>query len=450
MINFNWRKPIIYFLLYLSGSKIPKYLNFIKNTEGYSKKELDDYQKNKLKKILLYSYNNVSYYKKIFDEINLFKKDGSLNFEKFTSIPFLTKEIIRREKEKLYSENYAKLKTYINKSGGSNGQPTNILQSKDYSDWNIANKIYYKTFVNQEIGDRELRLWGSERDILGEDESIFKQVKDFLYNRKDLNAFRMTKKSMKKYIDTINEFKPNWIEAYASAIYELAIFAKNNNLKIYSPKGIVACAGTLHPHMKKTIEDTFNSRAFNRYGSREVGDLACSCEHEDNLHISMWNNYIEVLPKKGNRLGKVYVTNLNNYAMPLIRYDISDLAELDKSKKTCECGRKNDLLKTVEGRETSVFKTKNGSLIPAEFFIHFVGVVFNKGEIEQFQIIQESFSKVLIRYVAQVDLKKDSLKKKVTRVIREVMGESCLVKWERVEEIETLPSGKFLYTMRKI
>jgi len=164
----------------------------------------------------------------------------------------------------------------------------------------------------------------------------------------------------------------------------------------------------------------------------------------------MWNNYIEDKPIVGNKLGKIYVTNLNNYAMPLIRYDISDLALLASPKKICACHRETLLLEKVEGRETSVFKTKSGTLVPAEFFIHFIGVVFNKGEIEQFQIVQEDFTKILIKYISRFEIKDQSFKRKVASVIKKIMGQTCQVKWQKVKNIETLPSGKYLYTVRKI
>ena len=79
----NWRKPIIYALLYLSGSKIPQNLKEIKNLEKISRKELEKYQEDKLKKLLLHAYKNVPYYKKVLKEVELINDKEEVVLKKF-------------------------------------------------------------------------------------------------------------------------------------------------------------------------------------------------------------------------------------------------------------------------------------------------------------------------------------------------------------------------------
>jgi phenylacetate-coenzyme A ligase PaaK-like adenylate-forming protein len=86
---FNWRKPIIYALLYLSGSKIPHNLKEIKRLEKLSLKEKKQYQEEKLKKILFYAYKNVPYYKKVLGKAKVVK-NGIVFLENFNKIPILT------------------------------------------------------------------------------------------------------------------------------------------------------------------------------------------------------------------------------------------------------------------------------------------------------------------------------------------------------------------------
>lgn len=84
--------------------------------------------------------------------------------------------------------------------------------------------------------------------------------------------------------------------------------------------------------MRKEIEEVFKCNVFNRYGSREVGGIACNCADETDLHLSIWNQYVEILddymqPVGPGKIGKAYVTTLNNKVMPLIRYEIGDIVE---------------------------------------------------------------------------------------------------------------------------
>jgi phenylacetate-CoA ligase len=443
----NWRKPLIYVLLYLSGSKIPQNLKEIKSLENFSKKELKKYQEEKLKKLILHAYHNVPYYHKILKKVGVINNQEKVVLKNFNKIPILSKEIIRKEGENLYSKDHLKRKSYKNTSGGSTGEPIEVLQDKYYSDWNIANKIYYKTFAKQEIGEKELRLWGSEKDILGEKRNLRQFLKDYLYNRQNLNAFKMEIENLENYVRKINNFQPRWIESYVQPIYELANYIKKNNLKIYSPVGILTSAGTLYPYMKDLIEEVFNTKVYNRYGGRELGDVACSCGNSDYLHISIWNNFVELEESK-NKLSSLLITNLNNFSMPIIRYRIGDIASF--TDKKCNCRRSTTLLKKIEGRETSVFKKKDGSVIPSEFFIHFVGVVFNKGEINKFQIIQEDYEELLIKYVDLNNNDLTELKKKIEKSIYKVMGKNTLIKWKQVKDIKKLKSGKYLYTLSKV
>ncbi len=444
----NWRKHLILTSLTLTGSQIPKFFNKIKEMQYWSREKIEEYQNKKLTKLLLHAHKNITYYNKILTNCEVIKNQ-KVDLGNFNKIPLLTKKLIRNNFSDLKNDKSHGKSTYINHSGGSTGEPLEFIQDKLYQDWNYANKIFYKTeYGNKEIGEKEIRIWGSEDDICKDKKDWLKKIRNFIYNRTDLNAFRMSKNEMVAYIDKINELQPTWIEAYVQPVYEMAKFINENNLKVSSPKGVLTSAGTLFPEMKQQIENAFDCSVFNRYGSREVGDIACSCGKSSNLHISAWNNYVEIL-KSGKNNGKVIVTNLNNYTMPFIRYDIGDLAIISEDT-ACECRRKLPSLKTVEGREMSVFKKKDGGIVPAEFFIHFIGVVYNDGFIEKFQVIQSDYDYIKIKVVLNDKCKFDQNQGKIEQSIREVMGNNCKIKWEIVEKILPLKNGKYLYTICEI
>lgn len=431
----NWRKPVIYSLLYLSGSKIPKYLEEIKRVDSMSDKEKKKYQEDKLKKLLLHSYENVPYYTKVLAEAGVVK-DGKVHLENFSKIPILTKGIIRKEKENLLSKDYKSRKPYENSSGGSTGEPVRFIQDKEYNEWNIANKIYYKIQRNYNIGNKELRLWGSEKDVLEEKESFKVRIRNFIFGRKEINSFNMSLQNMKNYYEVLNSYKPSWVEAYAHSIYEFAVFLEKNNLRPHTPKGIICSAGNLYPHMKQKIEEVFLTNVYNRYGSREVGDCACTDNTKNGFRLSIWNQLIEVDTLNQN----IYVTPLNNYSMPMVRYDIGDKAQR---------GNKFSYLYNLEGRETTVFKTANGKIIPGEFFIHFVGVVFNKGDIGRFQVIQKDYKNIIIKITIRDRESFMKSKLNIENSIKKVMGK-VNINWKEVSEIKPLKNGKYLYIVSEL
>jgi len=433
----NWRKPIVYGLLYLSRSKIPKYLKEIRRVEKLSKKEIKKYQEGKLRKLLLHSWKNVPYYTKILERSKVVV-NGKVNLKNFNKIPILTKKIIRKEGKNLCSKDYKKRKPYENTSGGSTGEPVRFIQDRDYEEWNNATKIYLKTFENQQVGQKELRFWGSERDLLEGKESFKIRLRNWLYNRKEFNTFKMSEKEIKQYIKDWNKYKPRWVEAYVQSIYEFAKFIKKNNLKIYSPKGVLTSAGTLYPDMKKTIEEVFKCLVFNRYGSREVGGIACSRAKQDELNIAFWNNHVEILGKN-KKLGKIHVTTLNNFTMPLIRYDIGDVGEITEN---------NRVIKRVVGRETDIFASRNGKKIDGAYFRH---SIFYKDWVKNYQIIQKDYNLVLYKIILakKIKLNKDEVEE-IERWVKKALGNDCKTKIEFVKKINPNKSGKYSYTRSEV
>lgn len=440
-------------LLKLDGSQLPSLLKFIKEREYQSLESNKKIQDEFLKKLLIHCYENIPYYTNVLTESGVIV-NNEVDLTNFSNIPVLTKEIIKEQFKNLKSADLNKRKCFLNTSGGSTGEPVKFFQDKANWDSGMAGKWFFSTFVSKEVGDKEIKLWGSERDILKGSIGFKAKLKNKIFNRILLNSFKMSRSDMKEYVDVINKNKPVLIESYVQSIYELSKFIDDSNLVVHSPKGIITSAETLYPEHKILIEDVFNTKVYNRYGSREAGDMACSCEKDEGLHLNIFNNYLEILndwlePCKSGEIGKVYVTTLNNYSMPLVRYDIGDMA-VPAENEQCSCGRGLPLIEMVEGREVSAFKTKEGKTVPGEFFIHFIGVVFNKGFISKFQVIQKNYDLIKIKVVVRDNNGFEDGKNVIINSIKIVMGQDCKVEFEFVDDIEPLKSGKYLYTVSEV
>ena len=108
------------------------------------------------------------------------------------------------------------------------------------------------------------------------------------------------------------------------------------------------------------------------------------------------------------------------------------------------------LLKGLEGREMSVIFTREGKIIPGEFFIHFIGVVYNTGFIEKFQVIQHDYDDMEIK-VKLVDEKEfEKMREKIEEAIRIEMTDEVKIVWTRVDDIPNLQSDKYLYVFSEL
>ena len=438
----NWRKPVIFGLLHLTRSKIHQYLKEIEQLQYKPQDEIKRHQEEKLNKLLLHAYENVPYYNKILKESEVVI-DGNVNLANFSRIPLLTKEIIRKEENNLYSKDYKSRKPYDNTSGGSTGEPVKFIQDKLYWQMNITNKFYFNRLLGKDIGEKEINLWGSERDIFRNTLSFKERITNFLYNRTFLNAYKMDEDKLKKFVSEINRVKPISMWVYVESIDLLARFIEDKDLKVYSPKCIITTAGTLFPEIREKVEEVFDCPVYNQYGSREVGPVALECEHKQGLHCFPWSHKLELIGEE--ELKDIIVTDLTNYSMPLIRYEIGDVGESTDSQ-ICRCGRPTLFFKDIKGRITDTFINKNGTAIYGAYFRH---ALFGVEGVKKYQIVQKDYDFILYRIVKSGDIRENDLKK-ITDFVKRIMGDDCKVEFEFVDEIELSKSGKYLYTISEV
>ncbi len=410
---------------------------------------LTNFMARKRKELILHANNHSRYYHKVFQKIELIK-DGNIDSSRISEIPILTKDIIRKHHQDLISDDYQTRKWFYNSSGGSTGEPIRLIQDDIYTRWATAtNYFYFKNIIDiDEPTVKKIVLWGSERDLFKGSMGFKTKIAHWMHNTVFLNSFKMTGTDIEKYIRTINSFKPEIVRGYAGSLFELCRYAEQKKLSIYSPKIVVSAAENLSDTMRNVIESNFRTKVYNFYGSREIGNLAGECS-DGYMHPFVFWNFLEVLdndnqPVREGEEGRVIVTSLFNFSMPLIRYEIGDMAIL--GSECCSCGQVLPTLKKVTGRITEHFILKNGTTIPAEFFIHLLGVVcYDGGQFDKFQVIQEDYTVVRISIVTQKEIS-DQYKNEVGAKIRVLMGPECKIKWDIVEDIPKTSSGKYLYT----
>ena len=139
-----------------------------------------------------------------------------------------------------------------------------------------------------------------------------------------------------------------------------------------------------------------------RYASREVSVIGSSCEKIHKIHINMYHKFVEIVDTYGNSLnehkkGSIIITDLINYTMPLIRYNIGDVGSIDYSQ--CSCGRGLIRFDNVFGRVVDIFKNEKGELIDGEYFTH---LFYFKENVKKFQVVQEKTNEIYI-YLVTID-----------------------------------------------
>jgi phenylacetate-coenzyme A ligase PaaK-like adenylate-forming protein len=160
-----------------------------------------------------------------------------------------------------------------------------------------------------------------------------------------------------KIVAGLNQAQPDFLIAYPSALHVLAFEARAGRLEV-TPRQVVSCAEPLLPEIRAASEDAWGMRVGNMWGASEGGCIATPCE-ESRTHLSEDLVIVEPVDEigrpvaPGERSAKVYLTNLFNRALPLIRYEITD--EVTIEAEPCPCGSARRRVADIQGRLDDVF-----------------------------------------------------------------------------------------------
>lgn len=436
IVNKIYKYFIFYPILLLRGQNVYKHLKVLNKTQFLNKKELREIQIKKLILLINSARENTEFYNQ--KEYNLNPDNFSL--EEFSKFPFIEKKDIRDFPESFKSKNH---NMFLHKktTGGSTGEPVALNKTPFAMSSEIAATYRGYSWAGVDIGDKQARFWGIS---LNKKDRLKYKIIDFIGHRKRISAFSFDDEKMENYIKIVQEFKPNYFYGYVSMLEKVAEFVSTNKINLgINLKSIITTAEVLTDTQKKKLENAFSVMAFNEYGSGEFGPIANQCD-EGNLHINAENLLVEIID--GDRIcgpgevGELVITELNNFAFPLIRYRMGDYASL--SNKTCSCGRELPIIENLFGRSYDMIKNKNGKLFHAEFFMYIIEEAKrNSINIKAFQIIQTKIDEFLIKLVSN---KEDFERAKIfikKRILKD-FSSTTHIEFVSVETIERSASGK--------
>ena len=193
---------------------------------------------------------------------------------------------------------------------------------------------------------------------------------------------------------------------------------------------------------KKRIKETIGCDIIDRYSNQENGIIAQTPDMSDEFIVNTASYYVELLKLDSDEnadsgeLGRIIVTDLYNFAMPMIRYDTGDTA--------ISCGKENDQIrqfKSLQGRQVDIiYDTRGNRITPFVIGMHMLG--FDK--LKQYQLIQKDARK----YVFKVN-GADGVysKEELDKIVRDILGQDAEIDIQFVDTIPVLASGKFKRTV---
>ncbi|MDR2346210.1 MAG: hypothetical protein LBE18_09105 [Planctomycetaceae bacterium] len=426
-----------------------KYYREMLKTQYYSPDVILADQTLKMREVIYHAYNTCKFWQERFDSLNL-KPDDIRELDDLQKLPILTKTDLRMRLDDMISSKYSDLSKLTRfTTSGSTGVSVTVYADEECTQFKRAATLRSDEWTGWQRGERIAAIWGNPK--LRQD--FFGIIRNLLLERyyTFLDTLKMDEQSMDKFTKQLLRYSPGMLFGHAHSLYLYAKYLqlKHPDVKI-KPHGILSTCMVLHDFERKLIKEVFDCRVTNRYGCEEVSLIACECELCNGLHVNSDALYVELLDKSGNPVqvgepGFVVVTDLYNYAMPLIRYNIGDSAIWTDRK--CPCGRTLPMFERIEGRVADYIVTDKGEYVSGislteNFACQVDGIV-------QLQIIQEDINKFTFNIVKASDFGESTIEQ-ISNLVNKRFGSKAVFDCVYMEKIPMERSGKYRFCISKV
>lgn len=442
-IHERWIYPLIVGLRGEAG--VFRLLEELRAAEQLTARELCSRQNERLASLLRYVRATSEYYA---DHV----PDCSFTSENVRSalqeMPVLRKQDLRHEADRLLARPQPRRVTR-KITGGSTGEAVTVVKDPDAIAHEMAASWLGYGWFGVNIGDRAARFWGSPHSLTRRARYA---AADFAMHRVRFSAFAFDEDDLERYWNRCLAFGPRYFYGYASMLAEFARFvlSKGYDGGRLGLKAVVSTSEVLSDPQRKLISTAFATRVQNEYGCGEVGPIAYECP-DGRLHVMSDNLVVELVTPAGGlaaagETGEVVVTDLNNRAMPLVRYAVGDHAV---AGGPCACRRPFPTLERVWGRAYDFVQTPSGRRFHGEFFMYyFEELRAARIDVIKFKVVQDTPEHVELLLVLPSSYGPEA-DQRISRGLQERLPE-LHVSARRVPAIDPLPSGKTQIILSRI
>jgi len=407
----------------------------------WDKKRLEEFQREKLQKIISWAFAKSPFYRKFYSRAG-FDPEKFKDISDIQKIPILTKELLRKaiNDKTIFTQKTVPPGVLKSSTTGSSGDPLTLfldLSSRWARYFNGMRSLWLMgAFPHKKLvliwRKKEMPLTKKVRSWLG----LYKQISVVDVMKAEKTA--LDKENLKRIIKELISFKPQIIRGYVSALWVISKFLKKYNLRL-KPEHIIASAEYLPPVWWEELEESFQCPVHNLYGGSEASPIATSLGREKELMVFSDFYFVEIVNQNGSWLkekqtGRILVTDYYNYYMPLIRYEIGDIAQWSSRTPS-----PFPFFKEVQGRINDVFILPGGKIL----FSHNWHIYFrNLKSITKFKVIQRDVNKIDVYLETPITKWNEELEETKNKVSRS-LGKQVEINWILVNKLNLDPGEKF-------
>jgi phenylacetate-CoA ligase len=369
----------------------------------------------KLTALLRHAHATVPFYRNLFDERGL-SAAQLRDPEVFRSLPILTKAQLREAGAALLSERYSAQRRTVELTSGSSGQPFATHFDREYV---IAKNLRFLRALltcGYRPGNKLMLI--TERPT-----TRLSTVRRWLYC--PLEA------APEEHAEKFLGFRPEYLYGCMTPLYLLARHLSRTGARFAAPRAVISTAEMLDPVTRAHLERAFRAPVLDFYGMTEMGLVAWQRRPGLPYGVATDGILVEQIPlPSAPGWSRLVMTNLDLWAMPMIRYDTGDMGAYGGA------GGDGALLR-IEGRSVDCIVGPEQRLISP---FQLTSALQDVRGLRRFRIRQTSLDEI------EVDLETDApgsaSAETVTR-LSPLLGPGFRIKPQIVAELHAGPGGKF-------
>ena len=422
-------------------------LNTITARERWSPQQLEAYQNEQVRRLVLHAFHHVPYYQRVFQKHGLSPADIQTVHD-LVKIPTLSKDEVRNNFHDLTATNFTPGQVLPISTSGTSGRPVRILSEKRHERYLDGDAYRWRHFgwggCSPDNPRAALTAYKIPPKRNGQRRlHSYDPVKRLLI----LSSYDLNRENAAEYAQILAKYRPEFIHGFPTALEVLTRFLSDRHIAApIRPKAIFTQSEAVYSWQRTYIEEFWHCRIFDWYGMEERSIAAAECDAHAGLHI--FSDYCIVEIIKDNKAvvgeeGEIVSTRLDNLAMPLIRYKTGDIGR--QLAEPCSCGRTFPLLQVTGGRDRNFLVTKQGGMIS----ITIVDIPNATEHVEQFQFLQEKPGAATLKIVRGKAFSDRDLAL-VKKDLEQKFGQMVDVSIEYVDTLERTSRGKFSLLVQKL
>jgi len=422
-------------------------LQQLERSERWSADEIRTVQFRQVARLLVHAQATVPYYQRILSDWSATDL-AAMTPEKWADLPVLGRADIQSAGAQLHSTSVPGSHGKVSEifTSGTTGRPVRVLRTE------LCNLLWAATTIRDHV-------WHG-RDLSGK-LAVIRNSEKGADPFPDGTATRSwgvsnlvfdTGPGVSLNINTTPEQQADWLQRQApdyllthpTNVLRVANHCREHGMALPNLRQVLTISEILRPEVRDACRAAWDAGVADMYTTRDIGYLALQCPEGEGYHVQSEGVLLEILDGEGRPCppggtGRVVVTALHNFAMPLIRYEIGDYAEAGGS---CSCGRGLPVLRRILGREQDMVTLPGGetrwTLLSSGNIASFLAIA----PIRQYQFVQRNAESIEVRLVVERPLTEDETNE-LRRWIVAKLDHPFDVDFSFVDAIAREPSGKY-------